>query len=264
MVILTSAHSNQAKSYLDPKRKWREFSFGSIIRDTMRTAQRCGYRTAVYDLGSLGFGEKYALRGERFDANGFYRKEPVKGYKSKALFKPEIVRKCLSESKDFTVYLDGDALLAGCLPEILTDDYDIGVTLRDRSELGTPWHEEYFEIAKYVNAGVIFFNYTEETLRFVNRWDELTHEVGNDQMALNRLTTGNDYPTPYSIKKVGATRVKYFPCKKYNFYYFNEGWPGGVKIIHFKGDVRHFYPLTWKKRLYCQLSAAVRKFAGRR
>ena len=86
---------------------------------------------------------------------------------------------------------------------------------------------------------------------FLDKWHDLTEEVGNDQMALNQLTCTNDYPNPYDVLTIDGVRVKYFPCKIYNNYYFDKGLDKGIKIMHFKGTVRHFYPIDWKTKIYC-------------
>jgi hypothetical protein len=187
---------------------------------------------------------------QNFSEKGYYGAEVVKGYKSKSLFKPELVKLVMDRYNDTVVYLDGDAQLVGCIDEIVGDDYDIGVTLRPKWETESEWHKQHFEIVKYVNAGVIFFNPTEEALRFVDKWTHRTAEVGNDQMALNSLSCTDHYPDPFSVETIDGIRVKYFPCEQYNFYYFGELYERNAKILHFKGNVRNFYPFDWKKRFY--------------
>ena len=206
----------------------------------------------VYDLGQLGIGEKYVVEDESFQKRGYYSKESLKGYKSKSLFKPDIVQACVEKYDDLVAYLDGDALLCDSIDEIDTEDYDVGVTLRKKEETESEWNQKHFEVVKYVNAGVIFFRPTQTTKDFIKIWKTTTENVGNDQMALNQLTCPNFYPEPYSIHVINRVRVKFFPCEKYNFYYFNSGYKENIKIMHFKGPVRRYYPFNWKKKLYCQ------------
>ena len=132
------------------------------------------------------------------------------------------------------------------------DDYDVGVTLRKYSEMEGEWYEEHFEIVKYVNAGVIFFNPTQATFEFLDKWEQMTVEVGNDQRALNKLTSPEACPKPYSVVVMNGIRIKYFPCEQYNYYYFDEGMEPNIKIMHFKGPVRRYYPFNWQKQLYCR------------
>jgi len=249
MIILTGANTD-IPNYLkkDPVLK---FTFSAVIRETVQKANECGYTPVVYDLGALGMGEPFHVGDESFAKKGYYEKEVITGYRSKSLFKPEMVKKCINENNEPTVYLDGDAKLCENIDEILSDDYDVGVTLRDPFELESEWHQEHIDIVKYVNAGVIFFNPTPATKTFLDTWEKLTDELGNDQMALNKLTCPDFYPDIDSILTLNGVRVKYFPGKKYNFYYFDEGLEPGIKIMHFKGPVRRYYPFDWRMRLYC-------------
>jgi len=250
MIILTAANADIAKD--DFGRVYKNFSFRGVIHETIKKAKEFGYKPVVYDLGSLGMGKRFHIKDELFGAKGYYKKEVKKGYKSKSLFKPEIVKICMEEYNDFTVYLDGDAQLCANIDDIVDDDYDIGVTLRDPSELAGAWYEEHFDIVKYVNAGVIFFKPTPAAKKFLNVWHVITESIGNDQQVLNKLTCPDTYPKPYSIMTINEIRIKYFPCMQYNYYYFERGLAPNIKIMHFKGPVRHFYPFDWKKRLYCK------------
>ena len=263
MIILTGANSDVAKNYAGESLDHFAFRFSLVINKTAKNARKFGYTPAVYDLGELGFGEPFQVDDPSFVGTGHYKLEPIKGYKSKSLFKPALVRTCLEKYNDLTVYLDGDAELRRSIDEIQTDDYDIGVTIRDKSELETEWYEKYKEIVRFVNAGVIFFNHTPATAKFVDVWEELTNELGNDQMALNKLTCPEHYPEIGSIHVLNGVRVKYFSCAQYNFYYFMDKNPWGAKIMHFKGDVRHLYPFDWKKRLLASMYVPLKFLANK-
>jgi len=258
MIILTGANTDLPRSDSGVVRHGFEFRFSAVIKSTVRKAEECGYTAEVYDLGALGIGKPFRVDDQSFSEKGHYEREVVKGYKSKSLFKPAMVKACLKEHQELTVYIDGDAELRDCIDEIDSGDYDVGVTLRDKAELESEWHKEHFEIVKFVNAGVIFFNATPATTKFLDQWEQLTDEVGNDQMALNSLTCPDHYPEVGSIESINGVRVKYFSCLQYNYYYFNKRRPTGVKIMHYKGDVRRFYPFNWKKRLYCTVSVPLK------
>lgn len=264
MIILTCANIDKAgEKYDDEFGVWyKDFSFKSVIQQTVRQAEKCGYIPVVYDLGQLGIGEPFHVSDETFAKKGYYTRQIKEGYKSRSLFKPEVVKFCLNKHKDFTVYLDGDAQLIDCIDEILTNDYDIGVTLRKPSELETEWHKRLFEIAKYVNAGVIFFNPTPATFGFIDEWEKKTHEVGNDQMALNQLVCPEEYPQANSILTVNGIRIKFFPCEQYNYWYFDEGLEKNIKILHFKGLYRKYFPFDWKKRLYCRMVVPIKNIVS--
>jgi hypothetical protein len=261
MIILTAANADRAKD--DLGRFYKRFSYRGVITGTVRTAEKFGYTPVVYDLGSLGIGEPYKVNDGYFQNKGHYQVKLGKGYKSKSLFKPDIVDSCLSRYDSPVVYLDGDAELCGNIDEIDTEDYDVGVTLRDAVELNGEWYRDHFEIVKYLNAGVIFFRPTKEAKLFIRNWRGMTSEMGNDQMALNKLACPDEYPEAFSVLKTQELRIKFFPCLTYNFYYFRDKLSRGVKIMHFKADVRDFYPFNWRKRLYCEVIAPlVRKMAS--
>ena len=256
MIILTGANKDIAK---DPDGNvYKKFSFRDVINNTIEQAKRYGYKVEVYDLGKLGMGKEFHVLDETFDKTGFYAAEPKKGYKSRSLFKPQMVLDCISNNNEFTVYLDGDATLNDNIDEIETNDYDIGVTVRKHSELDDEWWKEYKDVVGYVNAGVIFFNPSDSTIQFIKNWDRLTHEVGNDQLALNKLVCGSNAPVPYSIVNKNDVRIKYFPCEKYNYYYFDEEYNNEIRIYHFKGMVRNFFPFTWYKQLYCKYALPIK------
>lgn len=259
MVILTAANSDQSKNFKGKIHKG--FSFLGVISNTIEAAKCYGYETKVFDLGTLGLGDKYTVEDQSFSENGFYSREVTKGYKSKSLFKPDIVKICMDQYDDLVVYLDGDAQLCDEIDEINTSDYDIGVTLRDASEMEGEWYESHVDIVKYVNAGVIFFQPTPLAKEFISKWDALTSEVGNDQMALNSLTCPDERPIAGNVYIVNGVRVKFFPGKVYNYYYFDDGFCKDVKIMHFKGPVRRYYPYTFKKKLYGKICVSLKKVA---
>jgi len=261
MIILTGANTDIPKKDSGELRDEIEFRFSSVIGKTIRMAEECGYIADVYDLGELGMGEPFRVEDRAFLEKGHYEHEVIEGYKSKSLFKPALVKHCINKFKDLVVYLDGDAELRGSIDEIDSGDYDVGVTVRHKSELQGKWYEEHQDIVKFVNAGVIFFNNTPATAKFLDAWERLTDEVGNDQMALNQLTCQDHQPEIGSIEIINGVRIKYFSCLKYNFYYFDEKLPRGAKVYHFKGTVRQLYPFGVGTRLYWALMASLKKIA---
>jgi len=233
MLILTGANSDIAKR--KDGKIYKGFSFKGVIQKTVKKAEELGYTPLVYDLGGLGIGTLY----------------PLNNITSNALFKPVIVKDCLNKYNDVIVYLDGDAQLCASIDEVAVGDYDVGVTLREASEIDNEWFRKNFEWTKYLNAGVMIFKPTEATKKFVELWHKTTVESKDDQVALNKLACPDDYPRAGSIITINGVRFKYFPCKQYNYYYFNDEFVDNIKILHFKGIVRHFYPFTWEKKLYC-------------
>ena len=259
MIILTGANTDIPKKESGELRDEITFRFSSVIQKTIEKCHEFGYVADVYDLGILGMGEPFHVEDQVFREKGHYEHEVIEGYKSKSLFKPALVKHCIKKHRDIVVYVDGDAELRQRIDEIDTDDYDVGVTLRDPFELQGDWYEEHQEIVRFVNAGVIFFRDTPATAEFLDRWEVLTDEVGNDQMALNSLSCPDEYPRIGSIEVINGVRIKYFSCLDYNFYYFDEKLPGSAKIWHWKGTVRHLYPYDWKSRLYWAVALPLKK-----
>jgi hypothetical protein len=258
MVVLTCAN-RPVKKYGTTK-----VNFRAVIAATARKAQECGYRPVVFDLGTLGVGERHVVEDVSFTTNGYYSREPLPNYKTKSLFKPDLVQIALDRHNDTIAYLDGDAQLIGCLGDVQQGDYDIGVTLRPKWETESAWHKQYVDIVKFINAGVIFFKPTPAAVKFVGDWKRRTAEVGNDQMALNRMACPERYPGPYSTHTLNGCRIKYFPCEEYNFYFFGMISHEKAKILHFKGNVRQYYPFGATKRLYCRLKLAARTVLRRK
>ena len=62
MIILTAANSDLAKD--DSGKLYVNFSFKGVINKTIEKAKKCGYIPVVYDLGSLGVGEKFIVDDE--------------------------------------------------------------------------------------------------------------------------------------------------------------------------------------------------------
>lgn len=264
MIIVTCANTDVAKDHSGNPKHEDRFRFSKVISATARNAKRFGYGVEIYDLGELGMGTPYRVEDKHFVEMGHYKREAIGGYKSKSLFKPALMKECLTKNRRRTAYLDGDAELRRPIDGVISDDYDVGVTLRDRSEMETEWYQEHEKIVKYLNAGVIFFNHTDAAFDFIDRWEKLTEDVGNDQMALNQLACPDQYPEPNSVHVIDNVRIKYFPCVEYNYYYFYQLLPSSACIMHFKGDVRSYYPFTWPKywasMIYVPFKNLARKF----
>jgi hypothetical protein len=241
MIIFTCANSEVA--IRNDGKAYKNFSFRSVIQDTVTKAKELGYTPVVYDMGNLGVGERFILNNVT----------------TNALFKPLIVKHCMETNEgDIFVYIDGDAQLCNAIDEVTEGDYDIGVTLRAFSEINNEWHRQNFEWTKFLNAGVMIFKRTEATKQFIDIWHKLTEKVGDDQVALNKLACPNEYPEAGSTLEIGGVRFKFFPCQQYNYYYFEDNLEDNIKILHFKGIVRHFYPFNWRKRLYCKIVVPAR------
>lgn len=192
--------------------------YGNFISYTISHMQSLGYKIEVYNLGDLGFGYDWEINDEDFVKKGYYHLLN-ETWPTRALHKPHIIKDCLLRNKEFTVYIDADAVVVQNIDEIV-GDYDIGVTIRRQSELEENIKDYEKLYRGRINAGVLFFNYTETSLNFIDRWISKTTEVYNDQYALNLLAA--------------ETNVKEFPSEIYNYCYFPETPGPEAKIYHYR------------------------------
>ena len=120
-----------------------------------------------------------------------------------------MVKNCLQMRREFTAYLDADAVLINKIDEV-PGDYDIGVTIRRPGEQCT--NPDYMPFFGRINAGVIFFNCTPASIKFCNNWESKTQELQNDQRALNVLIGKKKDLVPGEVFEVDGLKVKCFPA----------------------------------------------------
>ena len=242
---------------------WR---YKTFIEQSVTAARKFGYEISVYDLGRLGFGIPFTIADANFKRFGYYGdampgtddKNPLR-WRTRALFKPALVRHAITANPGrFVVWMDGDAMLNAPIDEIATDDYDVGVTVRRITET---WrypnaanhafvHAAKFQVGE-LHAGVMFFAPTPAAGTFIEEWARLTDKLGNDQLALNKLTNPNDerltgpaserlVPFAPRILDAAGACIKTFP-HEYNW----RHWSGQAthpartqeaKILHFCGQ----------------------------
>lgn len=200
-------------------------NFSNFVKHAVEHAERQNYNTLVYDLGDLGYGTKF--EGKVSDIT--HQRIPSK---------PALILDGLSKIKegDFLVWLDADTLLVDNIDEII-DDYDIGVTVRKKKSKRIQ--------ESFINAGVLFVRKSATSINFIEDWIKKTAELKGDQYALNMLC---DLPNNNLAEttKVSSAVIKKFPCKVYNNFYF-KGDQSQAKILHYKSDVRSYYPYKEKK-----------------
>ncbi len=194
--------------------------FAPFVKKSIDQAEKLGYTYRIYDLGDLGFGIPFPIQDSHFKTHGYYS-TIHKTWKTKALHKPDIIMDALSLG-EFVVYLDADAVVIDEIDEVI-GNYDVGVTIRRSGELENEPLPAHKTIMGQINAGVIFFNPTENTKKFVKEWKILTEKVKNDQLALNQINKSN-------------IKLQKFPAEIYNFYYFPEN-PDKAKILHYKNNL---------------------------
>ncbi len=238
---------------------WR---YKASIEQSVAAARKFGYEISVYDLGGLGRGIPFTIDDQSFKTNGYYEIRPDSGWKTKARFKPALIRHALENNPGrFIVWMDGDACLAHSIDEILSDDYDIGVIARKFTET---WrypnvvnhaleHHPTTEMKGEINAGVMIFCPTLAASTFVEQWKQMTDMVGNDQLALHKLINPNGEqladmvgkrygPFVPKILMAAGARVKTFPYE-YNWRRWSRdtSYPARMheaKILHFCGGKR--------------------------
>lgn len=205
-------------------------AFRAIVSQCMEHAMKRGYAVTVFDLGGLGFGHPLVTDPQDIEKKAFVP----------CIFKIRALREALKMTPtSHLVWLDADAFLLDRIDEVFTDDYEMGVTERD------PW-----EIARYqhdprvgsINSGVLFLRRWPGAETFLDEWEQLATACNLEQQALNQLV------------RQKQVRVKRFPCRIYNNYYFDGR--GTPKVIHYKGGYRRRLNLLGEKPCDSTLPAA--------
>jgi hypothetical protein len=197
-------------------------NYARYIEHAKRTAEALNYPTLVYDLGGLGFGQKF--------------KGPVSNIPLQTIpCKPAILLDALDKIKPnaYLCWLDADALMLDRIDEIAYQGhFDIGVTIRKK-----PADDER---VSWINAGIVFVKNTPNAREFIKHWIEEATKLNGDQWALNNLCRLDESNRITSAVRFGAT-IKTFPCGVYNNFTFKGDQPQ-AKIRHYKSKYRHLYP----------------------
>jgi hypothetical protein len=146
--------------------------------------------------------------------------------------------------KENFIFIDADAFLINPIDELLDDSFDLGVTIRRKTELSLSYNN-----CTVLNVGMLFFfGGYEKNKTIIDAWrDELdiTNEVSCEQTALTRLLYKaepdiyNDQNRTWKIRfESCVVRIKILPCEIYNYNWVEEFDPerdkNKVKILHFK------------------------------
>jgi len=157
--------------------------------------------------------------------------------------KPHCIRDCATRIDGDLVFLDGDAVLANDIDEVMNDDFDIGVTLRPQKEIEAARERGNFHV---LNAGVIYFPCPAKKITaFVNEWISRMSELECDlyeQTALTQLVQTADIDIYDDYYNTGTLNidgfditVKVLPTAKYNYYKIEDGVnPNDNRVLHFK------------------------------
>ena len=207
--------------------------YAPMIRRTMENAARFGYKVLPFDLGGLGF-------GERFDVT---RADFKLGVVPPATFKPRLIKHAISNSEPgLFAWLDGDAVLVGDVEELESAPFDVAVTLREDEQIGKthPW-------TNYLNSGVLFLRSGVRTGAFLDAWESKTLELPTDQGALNEVVGPGWTDAQWSASRgtlwqspCGAY-VHILDCYRWNFWHWPQKPPDDVKVLHYKSGVRSYF-----------------------
>jgi len=195
-------------------------NFKKYVDKAVAYSKNVGYDPVVYDLGGLGYGTPFNARVS-----------PKVGAKIPS--KPGLIMETLKtvNDGDYVVWLDADALIEQPIDEIMFD-YDIGVTVRQPKQI---------ENSLPINAGIVFVRKTKAALDFVERWMTLCETGISDQQELNKLCKVTTEHTDTTVIR-GYVRIRVFPCKIYNNFYFAKKKVPHAKIKHYKSKLIHLWP----------------------
>ena len=235
-------------------RRMRKFASACV-----KSAHKLGYSVIVYDLGGLGFGKPFTVDNKTFQEKGYYR-EILPGRYSCGEHKPAVIKDCLRSCNEFIVYLDADTILIDRIDE-MAGDYDVGLIIKPEWEVEKVIkkkypNDNYLIYGAYVNAGVMCFNPTEATHRFLEQWEYKTKELQNDQGAINDMLKEYFPLKSGQFIETQGIKIRTFDTMSYSYYYFR--WPiiykrysitqndikvkwQNAKILHFKSRMRSEY-----------------------
>lgn len=191
------------------------FRYKDLVIKSIIQCKKFGYDYEIYDLGGLGFGKSFPEKNKHFQEDGIYSvfKKEI-GWFTKALFKPGVIKNALECNPNrILLWLDADAMIMKSLGEI-GEDFDLALVVREEIELeyGNCRKGLVRELLGRYNAGVVFFNPTDNTKEFVGDWGKLTTEIGNDQYALHLLRDKikvKELPFVYNDSKLTKDTIIY-------------------------------------------------------
>jgi hypothetical protein len=215
--------------------------------------KKLGYNPTIYDIeGTMSIGEVFNL-------NDFYKKIDANKLESKDMvgvipYKPLIIKSALNKYKQNITWMDADAFAIKNYDKVFNDDFDIAFTMRRQNEKATP----YPLWSGFINAGVIFFKYNANTLKFIDLWIE---EINNtmyfsDQEAINRLVlrcSELNESCYGNIFNLDGIKIKILTTDEYNYYYYPKRPDYNTKILHLKTNIRqnndilNWFEKDWNK-----------------
>ncbi|MEM8875299.1 MAG: putative nucleotide-diphospho-sugar transferase [Planctomycetota bacterium] len=217
-----------------------------IVELGVAQAHLMGYDVGLFDLGDLGIGWAHPIEVDpRLAVEGNYKVDE-KGYPTKALHKPRMLREAQERyGGSDLLYLDGDAILVRPVHDIFDHDFDVAVTVRpkherDRTLRMRPAWDQWIG---WVNAGVVALADSAGAVEFVHRWAAECDRKGNDQFALNEMVNPKHRRLrPGETWVEDGVRIHALDGQKYNFGGFHAPGYEEASILHLK-------TMVWQKEL---------------
>lgn len=180
---------------------------------------------------------------------------------------------CAKRIDENLIFLDGDAFLINKIDEIIEDNFDIGITLRDKDEI-----EKGNKLGTIgdINVGVLFFMMSSDDMQlFMKKWiDEInkSKRCWIEQSTLNLMLKeqipdlyDEDYNTGNYYLNNSVFKIKTFPCRFYNLYRMDDGFDlERTKILHFKGRMREEYVKELVKKMKYPVLCKIQEFGKRK
>jgi hypothetical protein len=207
------------------------------VKNLLRSAKHFNYNFLVYDYCDTGFGIPFKVDF------GSYHKYGRASYKPKFHHKPWLVNNAIYRTHDFLVYMDADTEFKAPINDVMTDDYDVGLTADPYDIVVNDRRHVYKDIAGWLNAGVIFFNNTEKAKRFIGHWKAMTRtcDSKSDQHALHtiafRAFDKHKEWYPGTIREYKGVRLKLFDGRLYNYIpQYRLPSDSEPRILHYVGS----------------------------
>lgn len=205
--------------------------YRDIIQAQIRACRNFGYCHFAYDLGGLGFGNKYDV--DPADLAPSFGSDSL----PPATFKPLLVADAFgaAEPGETVCWLDGD-----CLPlQPFEPEYaDAAVTLRPTKEIGQCGHRSM----DFVNSGVVWIRNTTHGREFAVEWSKASFMLNTDQDGLNQAVAPR-FQAHQWIRCIGTeitspcgARVQVLDGMNWNRWHLPPA--KDTRILHFKRGIR--------------------------
>lgn len=187
-----------------------------FVNPCIDSIQKNGYEPIIYDLGGLNFGIPFEAKTSHTSLQKFPKK-------------PFVIKNALSNlpKNSWLAWIDIDCIMQHSIDDAIDNSYDIGVTFRKN----------------HLNSGVNFWKHNQRSLNFLDKWGEVSLELGGDQNALNTICNITLSSTVNTIINIEYAKVKVFDSRIYNNFFFKKD-QSRARIIHYKSKHRSKFPFS--------------------